>query len=96
MNAGQHILIFLVRVYRCVLSPLKTVLFGPLGRCRYTPSCSRFALEAIKAHGAMAGSCLGIKRICRCHPWGGCGEDPVPRHIKNKRLNSKKPAFHGS
>ena len=78
MNAAQHILVFCVRLYRWVLSPAKAVLFGPLGRCRYTPSCSEYALEAVCRHGALAGSWLAVKRIGRCNPWGGCGHDPVP------------------
>jgi putative membrane protein insertion efficiency factor len=72
------ILIGLVRVYRWVLSPAKSVLFGPFGRCRFTPSCSAYALEALRAHGAMGGSWLALRRLCRCHPWGGCGLDAVP------------------
>jgi len=78
MNAGQHILIFALRLYRWVISPLKNVLLGPFGRCRFTPSCSQYALEAIQHHGVWAGSWIAIKRLGRCHPWGGCGEDPVP------------------
>ena len=46
--------------------------------CRYTPTCSQYALEALKIHGPIRGSWLAIKRIGRCHPWGGCGYDPVP------------------
>src|SRR5262245_43144786 len=88
MNAGQGILVFGVRVYRWVISPAKAFLFGPLGRCRFTPSCSQYALEAIQTHGALAGSWLGMKRICRCHPWGGCGEDPVPK-LKLQTPNPK-------
>lgn len=78
MNAAQHILIGGVRLYRCILSPAKLFLFGPLARCRFTPSCSEYALDAIRAHGALAGTWLALKRLARCHPWGGCGLDPVP------------------
>ncbi|MEI8044459.1 MAG: membrane protein insertion efficiency factor YidD [Verrucomicrobiota bacterium] len=67
-----------MRLYRWVISPAKALLFGPLGRCRFTPSCSEYALGAIQSHGALQGGGLAVRRICRCHPWGGCGEDPVP------------------
>jgi uncharacterized protein len=50
-----------------------------LGRqCRFLPTCSAYADEAIRVHGAARGSVLAAKRICRCHPWGGAGYDPVP------------------
>jgi uncharacterized protein len=78
MNVAQHAIILGVRLYRWVISPANTLLFGPLSRCRFTPSCSAYALEAVARHGALAGSWLALKRIGRCHPWGGCGEDPVP------------------
>jgi len=78
VNAAQYILISGARLYRLVISPAKTALFGPSAHCRFTPSCSEYALEAVRLHGAMAGTWLAIKRIGRCHPWGGCGWDPVP------------------
>jgi putative membrane protein insertion efficiency factor len=74
----KRILIFLVGVYRLTLSPAKTFLCGPLAQCRFTPTCSEYAIEALKIHGAARGSWLAAKRICRCHPWGDCGCDPVP------------------
>jgi hypothetical protein len=83
VNAAQHILVFGVRLYRWMLSPAKTFLFGPLGRCRFTPSCSEYALDALRQHGALGGSWLAVKRVGRCHPWGGCGHDPVPL-VKSK------------
>jgi putative membrane protein insertion efficiency factor len=46
--------------------------------CRYQPSCSAYAITAIERHGALKGGWLAIKRLCRCHPWGGSGFDPVP------------------
>jgi uncharacterized protein len=79
MNPVQHILIGMVRLYRWTLSPAKTFLFGPLGQCRFTPSCSQYALEALKTHGAVTGGWLAVKRVCRCHPWNECGHDPVPK-----------------
>jgi putative membrane protein insertion efficiency factor len=77
-RALNILLIFLIRLYRWILSPLKNVLFGPLGRCRFDPSCSAYALEALQTHGPFRGSWLALKRIGRCNPWGGCGHDPVP------------------
>jgi uncharacterized protein len=78
MNAVQHILVLAIRLYRWGISPLQRVLFGSLAQCRFTPSCSAYALEAVQRHGALAGSWLALKRIGRCHPWGSCGEDQVP------------------
>jgi putative membrane protein insertion efficiency factor len=70
--------LLLVRLYQLVLSPAKNVLLGPAGYCRFEPSCSQYAAEALKTHGALNGSWLAAKRICRCHPWGAHGADPVP------------------
>ncbi|NBX36839.1 MAG: membrane protein insertion efficiency factor YidD [Planctomycetes bacterium] len=61
-----------VRFYQRALSPV----LG--GRCRFHPSCSHYAVEAIERHGAWRGGCLTVRRLARCHPWGACGEDPVP------------------
>ncbi|HCG95996.1 MAG TPA: membrane protein insertion efficiency factor YidD [Halieaceae bacterium] len=49
-------------------------------RCRYFPSCSSYAIEALESHGAVSGGFLAAKRICRCHPWAAGGYDPVPVH----------------
>ena len=78
VNAAQHILIFGIGFYRWVISPAKSLLFGPLGRCRFTPSCSQYALDAIRRRGALTGGWLALRRLSRCHPWGACGHDPVP------------------
>jgi putative membrane protein insertion efficiency factor len=74
----RRTLCFFIQLYRLTLSPLLAVLFGPDNGCRFTPTCSKYATEAIHEHGVLAGSMLAAKRICRCHPFGGCGHDPVP------------------
>ena|SRR5579883_1854997 len=78
MNWAQHSLVFALRGYQRVISPMLTGLFGPLARCRFEPSCSEYAVTAIRIHGAIKGVLLAGWRICRCQPWGGCGDDPVP------------------
>ena len=52
--------------------------------CRYTPSCSQYFIEALQMHGVIRGTFLGVRRILRCHPWGGSGYDPVPPKKQNK------------
>lgn len=78
MNLAQHAIIGSVRVYRWALSPALQVLFGPGAGCRYDPTCSVYAIHAVKIHGAIGGCWLALKRLARCHPWGSCGHDPVP------------------
>jgi putative membrane protein insertion efficiency factor len=75
----RGVLCFLIQLYRHTLSPAQTFLFGAQTGCRFTPTCSQYALEAIEQHGAATGSLLVMKRICRCHPFAACGHDPVPR-----------------
>lgn len=68
----KWLLLKFIRAYQLFLSPV-------LGSsCRFEPTCSSYALEAINKHGSLKGSWLGIKRICKCHPWGKEGYDPVP------------------
>ncbi len=67
-----------IRFYQRVLSPVLHRLAGPTAGCRYEPTCSHYFLEAVEKHGVIRGSWLGVKRICRCQPWGGQGFDPVP------------------
>ncbi len=62
----------LIRFYQTAVSPHTPA------ACRFTPTCSQYALEAIKKYGPFKGGWLAIKRICRCNPWGGSGYDPVP------------------
>ena len=66
------ILILPIKAYQILISPL----LGP--SCRFTPTCSQYAVEAIQKYGPLKGSWLAFKRIIKCHPWGGCGHDPVP------------------
>ncbi|MDR2627262.1 MAG: membrane protein insertion efficiency factor YidD [Dysgonamonadaceae bacterium] len=68
----SHIVLAPVYVYRYCISPMKPP------SCRFTPSCSEYAVEAVKKHGAWKGTRLAVRRILRCHPWGGEGYDPVP------------------
>ncbi|MDP6425276.1 MAG: membrane protein insertion efficiency factor YidD [Planctomycetota bacterium] len=71
MNPLAFVLSLPVRFYRRWLSPLKPP------TCRFQPTCSQYALDALRVHGAVKGSWLAVKRICRCHPWGATGSDPV-------------------
>ncbi|MCF8225285.1 MAG: membrane protein insertion efficiency factor YidD [Bacteroidales bacterium] len=66
------LLILPVKIYQWVISPMLP------GTCRYEPTCSQYAIEALKTHGPIKGLFLGTKRILSCHPWGGHGYDPVP------------------
>ena len=75
-----HGLLLAIRVYRLTISPAQAFLFGPAGGCRFTPTCSQYAMDAIREHGALAGGWMGLKRICRCHPWGRGGHDAVPQN----------------
>jgi len=62
----------LLRFYQLAISPM----LGP--RCRFYPTCSNYAIEALRVHGAARGSWLAARRVCRCHPWNAGGIDPVP------------------
>ncbi|MCB1227450.1 MAG: membrane protein insertion efficiency factor YidD [Verrucomicrobiales bacterium] len=73
----------LIRFYQRALSPVIHFLSGPAGGCRYTPTCSAYFLEAVETHGPLRGSWMGLRRLCRCHPWGGSGPDPVPPRPHN-------------
>lgn len=65
-------LLILIRFYRAAISPM----LPPA--CRYTPTCSAYAEEAVRKYGGLRGGWLALRRLLRCHPWGGTGYDPVP------------------
>lgn len=71
-RAARGLAIRAVRAYQAVRA-------GRPSPCRYWPTCSAYAIEAIERHGAGRGSWLALRRIARCHPWGGSGVDPVPQ-----------------
>lgn len=80
-QAPRRVLIGLLRAYRLLLSPW-------LGsQCRFAPTCSVYGIEALQRHGALAGSCLTVARVLRCHPWCAGGCDPVP--LERPRLFSR-------
>lgn len=81
----RHILIFLIDLYQRTLSPDHGLfkIYHPHGFCRFQPTCSSYAKEAITRHGVIAGCFLAIARISRCHPFGATGHDPVPNSEVN-------------
>jgi putative membrane protein insertion efficiency factor len=72
MQILSYPFIALIKIYQWLISPL----LGP--QCRFNPTCSNYALQSFQKYGLFKGFWLTIKRISRCHPWGGHGEDPVP------------------
>ena len=73
-NLLTRLLIAPIRFYPQYVSPLTPP------ACRFTPTCSQYAIEALQKHGPLKGLWLALRRLLRCHPWGGSGYDPVPRH----------------
>ena len=79
----KYVLIAFLKLYRKFVSPM----YGNV--CRFYPSCSAYALEAVQLHGAVRGSWLAVRRLARCHPWNPGGYDPVPpKDVKHKRGDS--------
>lgn len=76
--------LLLIHAYRWLLSPVLPV------ACRYQPTCSSYALEAVRRYGGVAGGWLACKRLLRCHPWGGSGIDPVPAAHPWRRHSSQR------
>ena len=75
-NFTSKFLILIIRFYQIFISPLTG------NNCRYHPTCSAYFIESLQIHGPIKGFVLGVKRISRCHPWGGKGFDPVPEKEK--------------
>ena len=76
MTIYERCVRFSLRAYKLTLSPL-------IGRqCRYMPTCSEYAAEALIAHGPWRGGSLAVRRLCRCHPFGGSGYDPPPQSLR--------------
>jgi len=73
-----------IRIYQWIISPLLP------NSCRYEPTCSEYMLLSIQEWGVFRGLGLGLKRIARCHPWGGHGFDPVPKKENNDKKTEKK------
>ena len=82
-----RIAIGLLRIYRYLLSPL----LGP--RCRFMPSCSEYAMQALHTHGAVRGGWLSTRRLCKCHPWHPGGFDPVPDPTGRPETRDPAPRF---
>ncbi|MBQ6789249.1 MAG: membrane protein insertion efficiency factor YidD [Clostridia bacterium] len=96
----RRCLILPIKLYRRVISPLKGT-----PSCRFTPSCSQYAIEAITEWGVIAGLALAVWRVLRCNPFGGCGYDPVPKRkgktskdasdVSDVRSESEEPSKNG-
>ncbi|HEX9647844.1 MAG TPA: membrane protein insertion efficiency factor YidD [Alphaproteobacteria bacterium] len=84
MTLAARALAVLVHGYRLLVRPLLPA------SCRFTPSCSDYALEALARHGAGRGALLAALRLCRCHPWGGFGYDPVPDDARAWRRRGER------
>jgi len=82
----SYVLIALLRAYRALISPL----YGQV--CRYHPSCSAYALDAVQTHGSIRGSWLATRRLGRCHPWAAGGYDPVPPRSRPPRSGVAAPS----
>lgn len=90
MRLLRRIPIGLIRVYQYTLSPVMPM------SCRYLPSCSQYACEALARHGVLRGGWLALARIARCHPWGGDGYDPVPEGAGLEPSESARACRGGS
>ncbi|MGQ0675249.1 MAG: membrane protein insertion efficiency factor YidD [Rhodospirillales bacterium] len=91
MTPAAFALRALIRGYQWTVAPILGV------NCRFAPSCSEYACEAVGRHGALAGGYLAARRLLRCHPWGGSGYDPVPdRSPLGRSMRRRACSFHPS
>jgi putative membrane protein insertion efficiency factor len=84
----KALLLAVLRIYKNCISPALPV------ACRYVPTCSEYAMEAVEEHGALRGSWLAMRRLARCHPFGGHGADPVPPRDHYQCCGPKRSEFH--
>ena len=84
-NAGQRVVLRAIRGYQLLFSPIYS------GSCRFLPSCSAYAFEAVERHGVIRGGMLAVRRLMRCHPFGGHGHDPVPASVPSALRRGKLP-----
>jgi putative membrane protein insertion efficiency factor len=92
MNIGQCIAVGALWIYKRAVSPVLHTVAGPFAGCRFHPTCSIYAAEAVRRHGVAKGLWLATKRIGGCHPWGGCGHDPVPEPERIEPTSLRKAA----
>jgi len=88
MNPVRGLMVGLIYGYRYLISPILPT------SCRYQPTCSGYALEALSHYGALKGGLIALKRVLRCHPWGGAGYDPVPGTGADAALCRLDDHFH--
>lgn len=85
MTIFKWLLRGMIRIYQLILAPAVHSIVPIQGGCRFHPSCSAYAREAVERYGFFSGGRLMLKRLCRCHPWGGSGVDPVPDRLPGSR-----------
>ncbi|MGB0371013.1 MAG: membrane protein insertion efficiency factor YidD [Opitutales bacterium] len=88
----RGVCLVLVGIYRKVISPVLHAIAGPSFGCRYLPTCSQYAEQALKTHPPLRALGLILKRVGSCHPWGGSGYDPVPEAKESEAKKKDRPA----